>query len=83
MTELESTIKMRLEQSGVDNLKEYAKILKKTARYKDFGVYLAALVRDIVFGKEEVDSWKRKHGVNGCDATTLIEQALSELEVLV
>ena len=83
MTELESTIKMRLEQSGIDNLKEYAKILKKSARYNDFGVYLAALVRDIVFGKEEVDSWKRKYRVDSYDAITLIEQALSELEVLV
>ena len=83
MTELESTIKMRLEQSGVDNLKEYSKILKKTAHYKDFSVYLTALVRDIVFGKEEVDSWKRKHGIDSCEATTLIERALDELEVLV
>ena len=59
-SELKSTIKMRLEQSGLDNLREYAKILKKTARYKDFGVYLSALVRDIVFDREDISSWWEK-----------------------
>ena len=80
--ELKSTIKMRLEQSGLDNLREYAKILKKTARYKDFGVYLSALVRDIVFDREDVSSWQEKYKVDNNEAINLIKNALSELEVL-
>lgn len=80
--ELKSTIKMRLEQSGLDNLREYAKILKKTARYKDFGVYLSALVRDIVFDREDVSSWQERYKVDNNEAINLIENALSELEVL-
>ena len=80
--ELKSTIKMRLEQSGLDNLREYAKILKKTARYKDFGVYLSALVRDIVFDREDISSWGEKYRVDDNEAINLIENALSELEVL-
>lgn len=74
--------KMRLEQSGLDNLREYAKILKKTARYKDFGVYLSALVRDIVFDREDISSWWEKYRVDDNEAINLIENALSELEVL-
>lgn len=80
--ELRSVIKMRLEQSGLDNLREYAKILKKTARYKDFGVYLSALVRDIVFDREDISSWWEKYRVDDNEAINLIENALSELEVL-
>ena len=80
--ELKSKILMRLEQSGIDNLKEYAKILKKTARYKDFGVYLSALVRDIVFDREDVSSWKSKYKVDSDEAINMIKDALSELEVL-
>lgn len=80
--ELKSMIKMRLEQSGLDNLREYAKILKKTARYKDFGVYLSALVRDIVFDKEDISSWREKYKVDDNEAINLIENALNELEVL-
>ena len=80
--ELRSVIKMRLEQSGLDNLREYAKILKKTARYKDFGVYLSALVRDIVFDREDISSWSEKYRVDDNEAINLIENALSELEVL-
>ena len=79
--ELRYVIKMRLEQSGLDNLREYAKILKKTARYKDFGVYLSALVRDIVFDREDI-SWWEKYRVDDNEAINLIENALSELEVL-
>lgn len=80
--ELRYVIKMRLEQSGLDNLREYAKILKKTARYKDFGVYLSALVRDIVFDREDISSWWEKYRVDDNEAINLIENALSELEVL-
>ena len=80
--ELKSKILMRLEQSGIDNLKEYAKILKKTARYMDFGVYLSALVRDIVFDRDDVSSWKSKYKVDSDEAINMIKDALSELEVL-
>ena len=67
--ELKSTIKMRLEQSGLDNL-------------RDFGVYLSALVRDIVFDREDISSWWEKYRVDDNEAINLIENALSELEVL-
>ena len=80
--ELKSKILMRLEQSGIDNLKEYAKILKKTARYNDFGVYLSALVRDIVFDRDDVSSWKSKYKVDSDEAINMIKDALNELEVL-
>ena len=45
-------------------------------------MYLSALVRDIVFDRDDVSSWKSKYKVDSNEATDMIKDALSELEVL-